>query len=167
MKCIPLEQIYCCGVFGLPADTKPVKPKAEKQRQYCGLQDICKGKAVILSPYAKSVTALPERIWQDIVQYYKDKGYQCFTNAVGNEQVLEGTLRISPAICELQSVVEYAGTFIGIRSGLCDVLKYAQCKKTVFYPDYNYSDTRWKAIDMYALKGWKNIVIGEFVKDVF
>lgn len=159
VKCIPLEQIYCCGVFGLPADTKPVKPKAEKQRQYFGLQDICKGKAVILSPYAKSVTALPERIWQDIVQYYKGKGYQCFTNAVGNEQVLEGTLRISPAICELQSVAEYAGTFIGIRSGLCDVLKYAQCKKIALYPDYHYCDTRWKAIDMYAIDGWDNIVI--------
>ena len=159
VKCIPLEQIYCCGVFGLPADTKPVKPKAEKKRQYFGLQDICKGKAVILSPYAKSVTALPERIWQDIVQYYKDKGYQCFTNAVGNEQVLEGTLRISPAICELQSVVEYAGTFIGIRSGLCDVLKYAQCKKIALYPDYYYCNTRWKAIDMYAIDGWENIVV--------
>jgi len=159
VKCIPLEQIYCCGVFGLPADTNPVKPKAEKQRQYIGLQDICKGKTVILSPYAKSVTVLPERIWQDIVQYYKGKGYQCFTNAVGDEQALKGTLKISPAICELQSVAEYAGTFIGIRSGICDVLKYAECKKIALYPDYHYCDTRWKAIDMYALDGWENIVV--------
>lgn len=159
VKCIPLEQIYCCGVFGLPANTKPVRPEKERLRQYPKLQDIRKGKAVIFSPYAKSVTTLPDEIWQNIVQYYKDKEYQCFTNAVGDEQALEGTLKISPDICELQSVVEYAGTFIGIRSGLCDVLKYAKCKKIALYPNYNYCDTKWKAIDMYALNGWKNIVV--------
>lgn len=159
VKCIPLEQIYRCGVFGLPEDVKPVKPRTEKLRQYPGLQNICKGKAVIFSPYAKSVTALPESLWEDIVRYYKGKGYQCLTNAVGEEQALAGTLRISPAICELQSVAEHAGTFIGIRSGLCDVLKYAECKKTALYPDYNYCDTKWKAIDMYALEGWENIVV--------
>lgn len=159
VKRIPLEQIYCCGVFGLPPETKPVKPKLEKMQQYSGLRDICKGKAVILSPYAKSVTALPKSLWDDIVQYYKSKGYQCFTNIAKGEQALAGTLQISPTIHELQSVAEYAGTFIGIRSGLCDVLKYAKCKKIALYPDYNYCDTNWKAIDMYALEGWKNIVV--------
>lgn len=159
VKCIPLEQIYCCGVFGLPADTEPVKPFAKKLQQYPDLRRINKGKSVIFSPYAKSVTALPKHFWESIVRQYKDKGYQCFTNIAGDEQPLEGTLAISPSITELQSVVEYAGTFVGIRSGLCDVLKYAKCKKTAFYPDYNYCDTRWKAIDMYALEGWENIVI--------
>lgn len=159
VKCIPLEQIYCCGVFGLPADTKPVMPKAERLRQYPGLQRIHKGKAVIFSPYAKSVTVLPKGFWAGIVEDYKSRGYQCFTNVAGEERPLAGTIGISPAISELQSVAEYAGTFIGIRSGLCDVLKYAECEKTALYPDYNYCDTRWKAIDMYALEGWENIAV--------
>ena len=34
-------------------------------------------------------------------------------------------------------------------------------KKQVFYPDYYYSDTMWKAIEMYRLDGWENIVVGE------
>ncbi len=134
VKCIPLEKIYCCGVFGLPIDTEPVKPFAEKFRRYKDLRQINEGKAVILSPYAKSVIALPEEFWKAIVRRYKDRGYQCFTNIAGEEVSLEGTSGISPAIAELQSVVEYAGTFVGIRSGLCDVLKYAKCKKTAFYP---------------------------------
>ena len=163
MKCISLEQIYCCGVFGLSADTKPVRPREDNIRPYPGLQDISRGKAVIFSPYAKSVPTLPESLWGQIVRYYKGKGYQCFTNVVGEEQALNGTLRISPAISQMQSVAEYAGTFIGIRSGLCDVLKYAECKKIALYPDYYYSDTRWKAIDIYPLEGWENIV----VKDEF
>lgn len=159
VKCIPLEQIYCCGVFGLPADTEPARPRRERFQEFSGLSQMKKGKSVIFSPYAKSVTALPKSFWQWIVCWFRSKGYQCFTNVAGEEQPLEGTMGISPKIAELQSAVEYAGTFIGIRSGICDVLKYAECRKIAFYPDYNYSDTKWKAIDMYALKGWKNIVI--------
>ena len=65
---------------------------------------------------------------------------------------------------KIQSVVECVGTFIGLRSGLCDVIKYADCEKIALYPDYYYSDTKWKAIDMYALRGWKNIVVGDDFK---
>ncbi len=159
VKCIPLEQIYCCGVFGLPTDTRPIKPFSERLRQYPELQRVKQGKSVIISPYAKSVTALSEHFWNSIVRQYQDKGYQCFTNIVGEEKPLEGTLGISPAIAEIQSAVEHAGTFIGIRSGLCDVLRDACARKIVFYPDYNYCDTRWKAIDMYRIEGWENIVV--------
>ena len=156
-KCIPLEQIYCCGVFGLPADTTPCKPT--ELRQYSGTERIERGNAVLFSPYAKSVTALPDSLWEQIVDSYLQRGYQCFTNVVGDEQPLPGTQPISPKIAELQSLAEYAGTFIGIRSGICDVLKYAKCNKTALYPDYNYCDTRWKSIDMYYLDGWNNIVV--------
>lgn len=158
-KCIPLEQIYCCGVFGLPEDTVPRKPAELKQ--YSGTERIERGNAVLFSPYAKSVTALPDTLWEQIVDNYLKRGYQCFTNVVGDEQPLAGTQPISPKIAEIQSLAEYAGTFIGIRSGICDVLKYAKCKKAALYPDYNYCDTQWKAIDMYAIAGWENIVVGE------
>lgn len=159
VKCIPLEQMYCCGVYGLSAKTKPYHPV--RQREYRELQRIKRGKSVILSPYAKSVTALKMEIWNYIVNYYKDKGYSCYTNVVGEEQPLPGTQPVSPAISEIRSVVERAGTFIGIRSGLCDILREAWCRKIALYPDYQYCDTKWKAIDMYSIEGWENIVVGE------
>ena len=162
IKCIPLEQIYCCGVFGLPLGTKPYKPAHFKR--YVNLDVIEESNAVILSPYAKSVTTLDESFWKSIVDDYLKRGFQCFTNVVGDEKVLAGTLPISPSILEIQSVVERAGHFVGIRSGLCDVIRYANCEKIALYPDYYYSDTKWKAIDMYALEGWKNIVVGEDFK---
>ena len=59
----------------------------------------------------------------------------------------------------MKSVVERAGTYVGIRSGLCDVIRDVNAKKVAFYPDYNYSDTKWKAIDIYALAGWENIIV--------
>ena len=82
----------------------------------------------------------------------------------GDERALPGTIPISPAVSEIQSVVEWAGTFIGIRSGICDVLREASCRKVALYPDYNYCDTKWKAIDIYRLEGWENIVVGEGFK---
>ncbi|HBA50117.1 MAG TPA: hypothetical protein DCZ91_20455 [Lachnospiraceae bacterium] len=159
VKCIPLEQLYCCGVFGLPASAQAAKPLY--LQNYKDLGSISEGKAVILAPCAKSVTTLPLYIWIDIVDSFHEKGYQCYTNVAGEEQPLPGTLPISPMISEIQSVVERAGIFIGIRSGLCDVLRDAFCRKIALYPDYYYSDTKWKAIDMYRLDGWENIVVEE------
>lgn len=103
-------------------------------------------------------------IWEEVVDYYNKKGYLCYTNVVGRECPLPGTYPISPSILEIQSVVERAGTFIGIRSGLCDVLHRASCRKIALYPDYNYCDTRWKAIDMYGLEGWENILVKDDFK---
>lgn len=158
-KCIPLEQLYRCGVFGLPVSTRPARPV--RLHRYKGLKGIAEGKAVILAPCAKSVTALPPHIWSDIVETFRGRGYQCYTNVAGEEQPLPGTRPVRPSISEIQSVVEKAGIFIGIRSGLCDVLYGAACRKIALYPDYQYSDTKWKAIDMYGLDGWENIVVKE------
>ncbi len=157
VKKIPLEKIYCCGVFGLPVDTSPVRPVWFQE--YSKLEQIREGKSVIFAPYAKSVTALHSGIWRRITDYYLEKGYMCYTNVASDELPLPNTQAISPQISEVRSVVEHAGTFVGLRSGLCDVLLTASGKKTALYPDYYYSDTRWKAVDMYRLEEWDNIVV--------
>ena len=107
------------------------------------------------------MTALNLKVWKQIIEGYLSKGYICYTNVAGEEKPLPGTYAISPNISEMQSVVERAGLFIGIRSGLCDVIREASCEKIALYPDYQYCDTKWKAIDMYWLDGWENIVVGE------
>ncbi len=162
LKRIPLERIYCCGVFGLPPDTEPVKPTGFYEDVEAG--DIRPGNAVILSPYAKSVAALPKGIWHDVVGHYRSLGLECYTNVAGNEEPLPGTRAISPQIRAMKSIVERAGIFVGIRSGMCDVLNTAEAKKIALYPDYNYSDTQWKAVDMYRLNGWENIVVKDGFK---
>lgn len=159
IKKIPLEKLYCCGVFGLPEDTVPCRPAYGET--YDGPEEIEPGKTVILAPYAKSVTSLKPEVWERIVEEYRGRGYVCYTNVAGEEMPLPGTKPVSPSIAQICSLVEKAGTFIGIRSGLCDVVKDAACKKIALYPDYRYSDTKWKAVDMYRLEGWENIVIEE------
>ena len=164
LKKIPLEDIYRSGIFGLSVSCRKFEPSVSHWREYDKLADIKKGRAVILSPYAKSVTALSNELWDSIVQDYKERGFQVFTNVTGAEQPLNGTKAISPKLQEMRSVVEWAGIFIGIRSGLCDVLQTAKCRKIALYPDYSYCGTRWKAIDMYALDEFENIVVGEGFK---
>lgn len=158
VKRIPLEKLYCCGVFGLPEDTISCRPVYEET--YEGAEEIIPGESVVLAPYAKSVTALEPEIWERIVKEYRGRGYACYTNVTGDEKPLSDTKPISPTIAQIRSLVEKAGTFIGIRSGLCDVIRDAACKKIALYPDYQYSDTKWRAIDMYQLVGWENIVVG-------
>ena len=164
IKKIPLEQIYCCGVYGLPKDTVATKPNANRL-VYKDIENIPKGKAVIFSPYAKSVTALDPKVWEKAANHYNGMGYKCYTNVVGDEKPLAGTESISPSLLELRSVVERAGTFIGIRSGLCDLIREAKAKKIALYPDYNYCDTKWKAIEMYWIEQFEyNLLVTEEIK---
>lgn len=157
LKRIPLEMIYKYGVYGLDKDYMPYKPV--KLEPYKNLGQIIPGKAIVLSPYAKSVTGIPKAIWESITAYYRKKGCQLFTNVAEGEAALPGTIPLQTRLVELQSAVERAGTFIGLRSGLCDVLKEANCKKIALYPDCYYSDTKWKMEEIYHLDGWENIVL--------
>ena len=159
IKKILFETIYKCGVFALSIETEPYKPCNLKQ--YDKLSEIPYKQSVILSPYAKSVTNISMEYWEKIISYCKEKGYSIYTNVTSEEIELTGTKRLEVALNEIQSVVEHAGTFIGLRSGLCDVIKYADCKKIALYPDAFYSDTKWKMQEIYYLDGWQNIVVGE------
>lgn len=158
IKKIPLEQIYCCGVYGLPKETVAAKPR-ENLDIYSAIESIPENRAVIFSPYAKSVTAIDDAIWERAVEYYNSAGYKCYTNVIEDEKPLNGTEAISPSLFEMKSVVERAGTFIGIRSGLCDILREAKAKKIALYPDYNYCDTKWKAIDMYYIEQFEHNIV--------
>lgn len=155
VKKISFETIYKCGVFALPTETEPCRPVNLKK--YEKLSGIPYKKAVVLSPYAKSVTNISMDYWKQIISYYRGMGYVLYTNVTSEEQELEGTIRLEVALAELQSIVEHAGIFIGLRSGLCDVIRYANCEKTALYPDAFYSDTQWKMEEIYHLDGWNNV----------
>jgi hypothetical protein len=157
IKKVPFEIIYKCGVFGLNRDCVPYKPS--NLAVYSMLNQIKTGRAVVLSPFAKSVADIDTKYWKQIIRHYKEKGYQIFTNVVGDERALEGTVRLEVGLSQLRSVVERAGTFIGIRSGLCDVIREADCRKIALYPDCYYSDTKWKVEEIFHLDTFENIVV--------
>ncbi|MDD6380993.1 MAG: hypothetical protein PUG04_04810 [Lachnospiraceae bacterium] len=158
-KCIPLDLIYRCGVFGLPKDTIPKIPVNWDNYPY--LSSIEADNTVIISPYAKSVPTMDEKFWAGIVEELQNMGKKLYTNVAGDEKPLSGTEPIRVRLCEKKSLLEKAGTFIGVRSGLCDIIRSVNCKKIALYPDYYYMGTRWKAIDMYSIDSFTNIEVTE------
>jgi len=157
IKKITHSMLYKYGVFSLSKDCQPYIPA--KLDMYNGLNSIRKGKSVILSPYAKSVASIPDGCWIEIIKHYSKKKYDIYTNTVGDEKELPGTLKLQVPLSQFQSVVEQAGTFIGLRSGLCDVIQVAKCTKIALYPNCYYSDTEWKVADIFYIDGWENIVV--------
>ncbi|MDR2089460.1 MAG: hypothetical protein LBP73_08905 [Clostridiales Family XIII bacterium] len=147
---------YRYAVYGLDKDAQPTPPA--KLPSFENREKIPQGRSVILSPYAKSVVELPFRFWERIADEHLARGYAVYTNAQGDEQPVRGTLPLSVPIAQMPAAAEHAGTFIGLRSGLCDVLFTANCRKTVVFPDCCYSTTPHKVADFFDLPGWKKIV---------
>lgn len=93
------------------------------------------GKTVVLSPYAGSFTSsLPLDFWENIAARLTDNGYSVCTNSAGeHEPPLKGTAPVFFAFDDSVAFMERAGGFIGIRSGLCDIISSAQCIKVILY----------------------------------
>jgi hypothetical protein len=156
-KLIVFHDLYKFGVFGLDKEAIPAAPSENKP--YNGSGEIITGKTIIIAPYAKSVSGVAVSFWEDFARRKAADGYTVLTNTVGDEKPIDGTKPISVPISEFISAVETAGHFVGVRSGLCDILITANCEKTVVFPDSYYSYTGIKVSEFFALNGWETIII--------
>ncbi|MDR1320423.1 MAG: hypothetical protein LBK56_03215 [Gracilibacteraceae bacterium] len=144
---------YRLAVYGLPSGTEPAAPT--DLRPYNGPVRLVKGKTVVLAPYARSVAGPPAAFWEDIAAQWRREGYLVCTNITGEEQAVRGTVPLRLPLSQIISAAEYAGRFVGLRSGLCDVLTTARLRKTVVFPDCFYSATPFKTEEFFALPGWE------------
>jgi hypothetical protein len=152
---------YKYAVFGLSKDAAPVKPwrPAEFDNKAELKAPIIKNKSIIIAPYAKSVVQPSREFWGNMVNEYKKQGFHIYTNVFGDEEPLAHTTPIALPLNQLIRAAEYAGHFIGLRSGVCDVVNTANCRKTVIMPDCIYSTTYIKVADFFALPGWEEIIV--------
>lgn len=152
---------YC--IFDLPENTNHALPKkGESGKEMAGFfkdHKLKAGKTVILSPYANSLPSLPMEFWTKLAKKLKILGYDVCTNSAGPaEKVIPHTERVCFPLENLIRGVETAGFVIGLRSGFCDVISSANCKKIILYPDKACGFV--KAINFYGLKNM------ELTKDV-
>ena len=112
-----------------------------------------------MAPYAKSVMPVPRSFWEQTAERHSAQGDVVATLVHGDEDPIPGTLALEIPIPEVLDAVEHAGTFIGLRSGLCDVVHTARARKVYVYPDAYYSTTRYKVADFFALPGWESVVL--------
>ncbi|MDR3165268.1 MAG: hypothetical protein LBU13_06790 [Synergistaceae bacterium] len=147
---------YRFAVYGLSRETEPAAPT--NLQPFNGGRTLQKGCGVILAPYAKSVTQLPAAFWENLAAEWRGKGIKVCTNVYGGETPIRGTAPLMLPLNQLPAAAEYAGVFIGLRNGLCDVVHAANCRKIVIFPDCFYSTTPHKAADFFALPGWESVV---------
>ena len=95
---------------------------------------LSRGKTVLLAPYAYTLPEVPLSVWQHLALRLSSEGYDVVLNCCKTEKKLPGTVPLFIPYKFLVPFVERAGAVIAVRSGLCEVLSSAQCRKIVLYP---------------------------------
>jgi hypothetical protein len=158
---IAFTDLYRDLVYKLPPRARPHAPRrnAPAQTSPSWARAIPQGGAVLLAPYAKSVVPVPSSFWERTAERHRSQEDVVATLVYGDEDPIPGTLALEIPISELLDAVEHAGTFISLRSGLCDVVHTARARKVHAFPDAHYSTTPYKVADFFALPGWESVVV--------
>jgi ADP-heptose:LPS heptosyltransferase len=122
----------------LPADSMESWPTLrpeyyEKAKAKFESHHLPYGKTVVLFPSTNSTTRFPDEIWQTISKIVRSKGWEICVNTQSKCKIPH-VKRVYFPLEEAIPLVEMAGWFISQRSGICDILESAKCRKTVLYP---------------------------------
>ena len=136
-KGLNFEKVFRSFVFDFKDDiTHELPPRKDYSREIDTLfvkYGLIKGKTIVISPYSNTIFDLPNDFLEEIVDNCKNRGFAVCTNCAGKEKPVKGTM---PVFFPLNMAVDFmdaAGYFIGVRSGLCDVISSSNCKKIIFY----------------------------------
>ena len=137
-KGLYFTQLFQKFVFDLPDDVKPRHPRFKDEsarvKDVFDKYELIEGKTIIISPYSNTLADLPEGFWESLVDGLKECGYIVGTNSCGRaEPAIKGSKELFFSLDIAPQIVEYAGGFIGVRSGFCDVISGASAKKVVLY----------------------------------
>lgn len=129
---------YGFGFQNIPARANPqFSQDLERIRDGMEEKGLPRGKTILLSPYSTCSKEYlpPKEVWEEIAKHLKRRGYAVVTNCFGKETPVKGTASVSIAYPDLVPFLNEAGGFIGVRSGLCDILSQSTCKKIIIYPE--------------------------------
>ncbi len=161
---VSFTDMYRDLVYHRSAGSRPQVPRRDvpaqtSQADPSWVSEIPQGRGVLMTPYAKSVLPVPWSFWEHTAERHTSQGDVVATVVHGDEDPVPGTLALEIPIPELLDAVEHAGTFISLRSGLCDVVHTARGRKVHVFPDAHYSTTPYKVADFFALPGWESVVL--------
>ncbi len=92
------------------------------------------GRTVLLAPSARTLPDLPASFWRALALRLRAAGWDVALNCQRGSKSLADTVPLCVPYAVLVPFVERAGAFIGIRSGLCEVVSSARCRKIIVYP---------------------------------
>ena len=131
---------YKENVFGLPLDTELIppliEPPTDSQKQNLHETHVLdKDRTIILAPYANSIANLKEAFWARLAAELIGKGYVLYTNVADpQEKVIAGTTPMRTTFSELMYLAEHVKCFIGLRSGIFDLLAFTNAKLLYINP---------------------------------
>lgn len=176
---ITFHEMFQYDVYGFDEKKKEIPPVFCKDKSYAeelfsrlGLK---KGQTVILAPYAGSFQSeMGIAAWERLTEGLLQKGYVVCTNCCGDrEQPIKGTVPIFFPYEEAVNILEYAGGFIALRSGLCDIVSQAKCKMVIIYENgfnaarYDYFSLKKMGLNKEAFEYvWEDNVL-EKTMDIF
>lgn len=96
-------------------------------------------KYVLMAPFAVSVDNIQKDIWIKIYNLLVSKGYRVLINCSKTEKndLFSCEDYISFPIDQIYLLAEKVELFIGLRSGMCDLLAFSKCDMVVAYPNKN------------------------------
>ena len=152
-------------VFKLDSPAAICQPKFSEDQFFIKslleISGVSIGRSIIIAPYSNSFPSLKMEKWEQICVELKNKGYKLFTNCAGNEMAIRGTSPISIPFECMKPILEAAGNFLAMRSGLCDIVSSARCRQVVLYPNQKWS--QGTLFDYFSLK---NMGLSESVKEI-
>lgn len=126
---------------------------------------ISQRKKIVLSPYAKSIINFSPIFWEKLANELLIKGYDVYTNcAAALEYEIKDTKRLELSFEELLGFLK-GNVFIGIRSGLCDLVSFITDKKIILYPG-EYEKNLFSLQYMGMLDGITEIVVNDYEKAI-
>lgn len=147
--------IFTDGVFGITvADLK--KPSFSSHSNLCNKiikqYRLKHKKTVLLAPYSYTLAGIPDWVWQKLVIRMKAAGFSVCTNCgSSSEREIEGSYRVCIPYSDMEVFLKFAGNFVGIRSGFCDIISSIPCKKIIIYQPYLFWGSGTN-IDYFSLK---------------
>jgi hypothetical protein len=138
-KGLNFEKMFRYASFDLDDDVPHDLPSAgsdpDAARAALVSNGLRPGRTVILAPYARSlVHGHDEQFWNSLAADLMSRGYDVCTSGFGPaEPAVAGTALLQFPFSEAVQFVESAGFFVGLRSGLCDVISRATAVKVILY----------------------------------
>lgn len=137
-KGLSFEKMFRYFVFGFDDAIMYQLPPLTDHKQDVDMlfqkHGLVKGRTVVLSPYSNTLFELPDDVWKEIVDHCKGLGYTVCTNCAGSgETPVDGTAAVFFPLGQAIEFLNTAGYFIGVRSGLCDIISSSACKKVILY----------------------------------
>lgn len=134
-----MVDFYLILGFRLSRNTTKSQPQfsndIERIKQIFYMNNLPLGRTVLISPYSAGLNQFlfPIEFWEKCVERLKGYGYTVCTNCAAKERPIKGTTSLLVPYKDIVPFLNLAGGFIGIRSGLCDVVATAHCPKVILH----------------------------------